>query len=285
MDAGFAVMPEDLREEHSAEEMAAMETEFRSMIGSLAFASVTIRWDIAYSVSVLSRYLMKPDRKVIAAARRVIQYLMTMRDLKIRWTSEEDKVPTDKRNKLWGAADASYASDVITRRSHGGYMLFLNGGCVSWKSGLQKMVTLSSCESEFVALCSAILEVRYLRQFLSELGHRQEEPTLLWEDNKAAIIVAEGETSSAGRSKHIDVRFKHVAQSIREGVARVRYVSTKWNYADLMTKPLARMEFKRLRDLCLRPESGVTGHPSMEQGDASIVDEEANFFFEESWLI
>jgi hypothetical protein len=34
MDAGFAVMPEDLREEHSAEEMAAMETEFRSMIGS-----------------------------------------------------------------------------------------------------------------------------------------------------------------------------------------------------------------------------------------------------------
>jgi hypothetical protein len=285
MDAGFAVMPEDLREEHSAEEMAAMETEFRSMIGSLAFASVTIRWDIAYSVSVLSRYLMKPNRKVIAAARRVIQYLMTMRDLKIRWTSEEDKVPTDKRNKLWGAADASYASDVITRRSHGGYMLFLNGGCVSWKSGLQKMVTLSSCESEFVALCSAILEVRYLRQFLSELGHRQEEPTLLWEDNKAAIIVAEGETSSAGRSKHIDVRFKHVAQSIREGVARVRYVSTKWNYADLMTKPLARMEFKRLRDLCLRPESGVTGHPSMEQGDASIVDEEANFFFEESWLI
>lgn len=164
-------------------------------------------------------------------------------------------------------------------------MLFLNGGCVSWKSGLQKMVTLSSCESEFVALCSAILEVRYLRQFLSELGHRQEEPTLLWEDNKAAIIVAEGETSSAGRSKHIDVRFKHVAQSIREGVARVRYVSTKWNYADLMTKPLARMEFKRLRDLCLRPESGVTGHPSMEQGDASMVDEEANFFFEESWLI
>ena len=123
----------------------------------------------------------------------MIQYLMTIRYFKIRWTSEEDKVPADLRNKLW-AADASYASDVITRRSHGGYMLFLNGGCVSWKSGLQKMVTLSSCESEFVALCSAILEVRYLRQFLNELGHRQEEPTLLWEDNKAAIIVAEGET-------------------------------------------------------------------------------------------
>jgi hypothetical protein len=30
MDAGFAMMPEDFREEHSAEEMAAMETEYRS---------------------------------------------------------------------------------------------------------------------------------------------------------------------------------------------------------------------------------------------------------------
>jgi len=132
-----------------------------------------------------------------------------------------------------GAADsdASCASDVITRRSHGGYMLFSNGGCDSWKSGLQKTVTMSSCESEFVALCSENLEVRYLRQFLTELGHRQEEPTLLREDNNpspstTSISVAAGKTSSAGRSKHIDVRFKHVAQSIREGVARVRYVST-----------------------------------------------------------
>ena len=105
---------------------------------------------------------------------------------------------------------------------------------------------------------------------------------LLWEDNKAAIIVAEGETSSAGRSKHIDVSFKHVAQSIRDGVARVRYVSTKWNYADLMTKPLAKLEFKRLRELYLPPESGVTGHPSMEQGDVSVDNEMANFFFCES---
>ena len=52
----------------------------------------------------------------------------------------------------------------------------------------------------------------------------------------------------------------------------------KWNYADLMTKPLARLEFKRLRDLCLRPESGVTGHPSVELGDSSMDDEVANFF-------
>ena len=56
------------------------------------------------------------------------------------------------------------------------------------------------------------------------------------------------------------------------------------NYADLMTKPWAKLKFKCLRDLCLRPESGVTGYPSMEQADLSIV-EVASFFFEESWLV
>ena len=96
--------------------------------------------------------------------------------------------------------------------------------------------------------------------------------------------MAEGETSCAGRSKDIDLRFKHVAQSIRKGVARVRYVSTKWNCADLMTKPMAKLEFKRLRDLCLRPESGVTGYPSMEPDNIPFDDEVANFIFEESWL-
>jgi hypothetical protein len=45
-----------------------------------------------------------------------------------------------------------------------------------------------------------------------------------------------------------------------------------------MTKPLARLEFKRLRDLFLHPESGVTGHPLAELGDASMDDEVANFF-------
>jgi len=59
----------------------------------------------------------------------------------------------------------------------------------------------------------------------------------------------------------------------------------KWNYAYLMTKPLARLEFNRLRDLCLDPESGVTGHPLAELGDVSMDDEVDNFFFEESWLM
>jgi hypothetical protein len=70
---------------------------------------------------------------------------------------------------------------------------------VSWKSGLQSIVTLSSCEAEYVALCSEVCEVKYLRSLMRELGHKQAESTFIWEGNKAAIL-AENACNSAGRS-------------------------------------------------------------------------------------
>jgi hypothetical protein len=109
------------------------------------------------------------------------------------------------------------------------------------------LVNLSTCEREFVTLCSAIWELRYLRKLVADLGYEQKKPMIIWEDNKACIIVVKGEVSSAGRSKHIDqVRFKAIAQSVRDGTVCVRYVPSKWNVADIMTKPLGMMEFNRL---------------------------------------
>jgi hypothetical protein len=65
--------------------------------------------------------------------------------------------------------------DAMTRKSQGGFIKFVNNGAFSWKSGLQSIVALSSCEAEYVALCS---EVKYLRSLMRELGHLQVESTL-----------------------------------------------------------------------------------------------------------
>ena len=94
---------------------------------------------------------------------------------------------------LFGAVDASFAMCKLTRRSHFGYTPFLNRGLISWKSKLQSIVTLSSAESEYVALCDLTCEMRYLRQLAKGLGFEQKEPTLCYEGNKAAIMTAENE--------------------------------------------------------------------------------------------
>ena len=77
-----------------------------------------------------------------------------------------------------------------------------------------------------LALCWIILEARNLSMLLEELGKWHKESTRVWKDNKAAIMIAEAESSSAGRAKRIDVRFKKVVEIIGDGTVRGRYVIT-----------------------------------------------------------
>ena len=204
------------------------------------------------------------------------------RDFAIQWTSSEEEERQGSANTVIGAVDASFAMDTMTRKSHGGFINFVNNGAVSWKSGLQSIVTLSSCEAEYVALCSEVCEVKYLRALMRELGHKQPESTLIWEDNKAAILIAENECSSAGRSKHIDVRFKFVAQAVAEGAVRVRYTPTDLNLADILTKALPAVTFERLRRLCVENKRGDY---FVKEGDERVqyVQDERSWMVTSLW--
>lgn len=278
MEPGFVLTAEDFIEEPTE----AMITEMRSLIGSIGYCATAVRFDISHAVSVLSRHLARPCHKALDAAKRIIKYLAWTRDFAIQWTSSEEEERQGSANTVIGAVDASFAMDTMTRKSHGGFINFVNNGAVSWKSGLQSIVTLSSCEAEYVALCSEVCEVKYLRALMRELGHKQPESTLIWEDNKAAILIAENECSSAGRSKHIDVRFKFVAQAVAEGAVRVRYTPTDLNLADILTKALPAVTFERLRRLCVENKRGDY---FVKEGDERVqyVQDERSWMVTSLW--
>jgi hypothetical protein len=129
-----------------------------------------------------------------------------------------------------------------------------------------------------VALCSEVCEVKYLRSLMRELGLKQAESTLIWEDNKAAILIAENECSSAGRSKHIDVRYKFVAQAITEGSVRVRYTPTDMNLADVLTKAVPLATFERLVRLCNESKRG--------EYYVKLADEKMSYVSDEKiWMV
>jgi hypothetical protein len=158
-------------------------------------------------------------------------------------------------------------------------MNFLNNGVISYKSKLQPSVTLSSAEAEYMGLADEAQEIVYLRKLLEEIGFPQVGATLIWEDNKAAILAAEGETSSAGRMKHVDIKFRFIAEKIKQGVIRVRYRPTDLNYADLMTKSLTPLKHRNMIILCnshkSEPALLIIGNFDREEknNDAEIDDE------------
>nr|GEW12137.1 hypothetical protein [Tanacetum cinerariifolium] len=69
-----------------------------------------------------------------------------------------------------GFVDSDYAKDSNNGRSITGYAFLVQGCVVSWKAALQYVVTLSTTETEYLALTEAVKEAIWLRELLEELG-------------------------------------------------------------------------------------------------------------------
>jgi hypothetical protein len=110
---------------------------------------------------------------------------------------------------------------------------------ISYQSKRQPCVALSTTEAEYMACCSAAREAIWLRGGLSELGFEQKLPTLIHEDNQGCIALVRNPVNHE-RTKHIDVRFHFIRDSVEKGLVIVRYCATKDMIADILTKPLHR---------------------------------------------
>ena len=65
-------------------------------------------------------------------------------------------------------------------------------------------------------------------------------------DNQGAIKLAQNPGSSR-RTRHIDIRFHFTREAIEEGVVELVYCNTAEMTADLLTKPIPRQQFEKLR--------------------------------------
>jgi hypothetical protein len=101
--------------------------------------------------------------------------------------------------------DAVHATDLVTRRSITGLVFVLCGGPIAYKSKVQPTVSTSSTEAEFIAAVQAAKIAKYLRSILLELGYAQSGPTVLYEDNQAAILMINASRPTP-RSRHIDIQ-------------------------------------------------------------------------------
>jgi hypothetical protein len=149
---------------------------------------------------------------------------------------------------LQGFADASYAEDQDNRRSCTGYLFTAFGGVIAWNSCAQERTSLSSCEAEYRALTRSATEAIWLRRLMSSFGHHQSAPTLIHEDNQGAICLAYG-TQLRSRLKHVEVRAHFIRDCVRHRQVQLRHISTQDQWADILTKPLARVLHNRFRTL------------------------------------
>jgi len=107
-------------------------------------------------------------------------------------------------------------------------------------------VATSSTESEYMALFEAVREALWLKSFLSSINMTAITPILIYEDNTGCISIAKN-PSSHKRSKHMHVKYHFSREQVEKGLKNVKYVPTGDQLADLLTKPLSTIKFKKLR--------------------------------------
>ena len=208
-------------------------TRYASAIGSIMYAMLSTRPDVALALSLTSRFQSNPGKDHWSAVKNILKYLKYTKDMFLVYGDSEEELG------VTGYVDASFSTNTDESKSQTGYVFRVNGGAVCWRSGKQPIVAQSTMESEYIAACEAANEAVWLRKFIIELGvfPSAQDLVTLYCDNTGAIANAK-EPRSHSTAKHILRRFHVIRQYVQEGDVKICKVHTDLNVADPLTKPL-----------------------------------------------
>jgi Reverse transcriptase (RNA-dependent DNA polymerase) len=211
-----------------AEAMQMKSVPYREAIGSLMYASVATCPDITFAVSTLSQFLDNPGPAHWDVVKRIFHYLARTKTLTLTYSG--------KQHDLIGYMDADGALQEH-RRAISGSMFLIDDGTISWSSRKQELITLSMAEAEYVAATHAAKEGIWLCRLIGELFPPIPSPTTLHCNNQATCKLATTDNFHT-HTKHIDIRYHFIRQTVEDGTFDITYCPTDDMVADALTKAL-----------------------------------------------
>ena len=205
------------------------------------YAILGTRPDIAYAVSLMSRYLANPLPAHWNAVVRIFRYL--------RGIVHYELIYKGSLQDLTGYIDFDWAGDS-TRRLTFGYLFNVGSGAISWSSKRQATVATSTCEVEYIGQIQAIKKAIWLKNLLNQLLRPDDldfKATVIFGDNQGAIALAKNAQFHA-RTKYIDIAHHFVREKVNNGTVDMRFVPTNKQMANGLTKALCLDKFVIFRD-------------------------------------
>ncbi|KAK1620309.1 hypothetical protein QYE76_025826 [Lolium multiflorum] len=256
----------------TAEERERMsQIPYASAVGSIMYAMLCTRPDIAHAVSLTSRYQSDPGIEHWTAVKNILKYLKRTKDMFLCYGGDQELVVTSY-------TDASWNTDPDDSKSQSGYVFILNGAAVSWASSKQCTVAKSSTESEYIA-ASRLHQAVWMKRFIVELGVVPSalDPLVIYCDNMGAIANAQ-EPRSHKRLKHIKLRYHSIREYIEDGEVKICKVHTDLNVADPLTKALPRAKHDQHQNAmgvsCMMEEgSSISEHMLVMTGHAKKLSD------------
>ncbi|KAL0444808.1 UNVERIFIED_CONTAM: Retrovirus-related Pol polyprotein from transposon TNT 1-94 [Sesamum latifolium] len=128
---------------------------YASAVGSIQYVVQCTRPDVAFALSVTSRYQACAGEAHWTAVKTILKYLTRTKDMFLVYGGGE--------LILEGYGDASFQSDEDDAKSQSGFVFKLNGGVVAWKSFKQDTTADSTTEAEYIAASEAAKEAVWMK--------------------------------------------------------------------------------------------------------------------------
>ncbi|TQE01264.1 hypothetical protein C1H46_013171 [Malus baccata] len=203
--------------------------QYRSIVGALQYLTFT-RPDIAFSVNQCCQFMHHPMDSHVVAVKHILRYLSGTLHYGLQF--QPGKL------QLQAYSDADWAGDPNDRRSTSGHIVYLGSSPISWASKKQHTVSRSSTEAEYRALAIAAAELAWVRQVLCDLCVPLFTAPVLYCDNISGIALSSNPVFHS-RVKHIEIDYHFVRERVIRGDLHVLHVSSKEQFADILTKGLS----------------------------------------------
>ena len=210
-----------------------------SVVGSLMYAKVCTRPDIAFIVGVLGRYFSNPGQAHWVAVKKVMRYLQRTKDYMLVYRKMENL-------EVLGYTCSDFTGCSNDMKSTSGYIFMMAGGAISWKCVKQTLRASSTMQTKFVAYYGAATQEIWLKNFISGLlvVDSISRPIKIFCDNNVVVFFSKNNKSSKG-SNHIELKYLTVRDLVKNKDIMVEHIDTTNMLADPLTKGLIPITFQR----------------------------------------
>jgi hypothetical protein len=213
-------------------------THFRSIVGSALYLGRD-RPDTNFCIKELAGKMSKPTLMALQHLRKLIGYLKGTGNLGVKLCNPTPghgtwKVSEEAQWVLETFSDADWAANPSHRRSTSCGVHFLNGNYLYSSSRTQKVISLSSCESELHSIVSSMCDCLFIRRCLEfMLGTKLLQAHYTDSSSARQLVARQG----VGKVRHLAGKILWVQSKVREGEALLSQISRSFNISDVGTKP------------------------------------------------
>ncbi|KAD5317079.1 hypothetical protein E3N88_17025 [Mikania micrantha] len=211
---------------------------FRSLVGGLIYVTHS-RPDIAFAVSILSRFMHCPSHHHFGAGKRILRYLAGTIGYGLWYGNGYDV-------ELTGYTDSDWAGSSEDMKSVSANVFSIGSGAISWSSKKQPVVALSTTEAEYISAAVGACQAVWLRKMLRELCCEQKDATPIFCDNRSAIFLTKNQAFHS-RTKHINIKFHYIRSLTESKEVLLEPCDTNEQIADILTKALGEEKFSYFR--------------------------------------